>query len=290
MPSTHPGDGRRPSPTSAADASDRKPSAAGSTAQSSPSQPNAGNETEPIPTATLVSDAGAAAAVATLAAAEVAESSLSRPDVRDATEPIPTAALASDAEKAAAAAKAAAASAATEAVAQSPPPTLSSAEDDTPPGEGSGVSAPEAGGAADGSGNAVKTPGSVGAGLPPTGTNNAATGEGSELLRDWDRAPDGKVEALRHEVHDLRLRKEAGAGAGENASDEIEIFMEADGIADEEGEEESKKEDKDLLKHRVWFWQVCGLIGRCFWLWRGRCRRHNRCKNVVVWVKMCVSF
>eukprot|EP00903_Cladosiphon_okamuranus_P012128 g11379.t1 len=87
-------------------------------------------------------------------------------------------------------------------------------------------------------------------------------GEDDALLRDWDRGADEQVEALRQGMERLPVLSAAGlegqgqggaGAAGNSVSDEIELFVEADGIA-EDGEGPTK-EDKDLLKHRVWFWQ-----------------------------------
>lgn len=102
-----------------------------------------------------------------------------------------------------------------------------------------------------------------------SGGNNGldtGSGAGDGLLRDWDRGPDGQVEALRGGVGGMSLAaEEVGAAAGrkevEEESDEIQIFVESDGIGAAEGaeggdKEDPEKEDKDLLKHRVWFWQV----------------------------------
>ncbi|CAB1101295.1 unnamed protein product [Ectocarpus sp. CCAP 1310/34] len=77
---------------------------------------------------------------------------------------------------------------------------------------------------------------------------DTGSGDSDGLLRDWDRGPDGQVEALRGGVGSMSLAAEVGAAAAaskevEEESDEIQIF----------GDHE--KEDKDLLKHRVWFWQ-----------------------------------
>ena len=129
----------------------------------------------------------------------------------------------------------------------------------------------------------VAAPASAGQGL----------GEDGALLRDWDRRDDGRVEALRQGMERLPLpsaggpevRGQGGAGTGGKggASDSIELFVEADGIAEDgEGEGPKNKEDKDLLKHRVWFWQVSRLI----FLLCGRQRvmsRGGRGTRLLIW-------
>lgn len=95
------------------------------------------------------------------------------------------------------------------------------------------------------------------------------------MLRDWDRGADGQLEALRQGMERLPVPSAAGSegqggagAAGSGASDEIELFVEADGISEEGEEGGPQKEDKDLLKHRVWFWQVRSSLG-C-----GQCEIH----------------
>lgn len=190
---------------------------------------------------------------------EAAKAATPLPEIRQNAQPHPTEATGSPGDAAAAAAAAT--------TAQKSPQSYSDSVYDRKPSPAATenfspqTAVAAAATAADG-GAAAAAAGGVGEGL----------GEDDALLRDWDRGADGQVEALRQGVERLSVpsaggpeghgQAQGGAGAaGNSASDEIELFVEADGIA-EEGEGPTK-EDKDLLKHRVWFWQVrpCSAAG-----------------------------
>ncbi|CAM9400226.1 unnamed protein product, partial [Ectocarpus sp. 4 AP-2014] len=111
------------------------------------------------------------------------------------------------------------------------------------PSDGNPSTVPGAAGTVAPTAAAVAPAVAAAAGVPPHptaeprdsgGNSGLDTGSGGSdgLLRDWDRGPDGQVEALRGGVGSVSLATEVGAAAAaskevEEESDEIQIFVEA---------------------------------------------------------------